>query len=86
MFDVTKRDSFLIVEKWFLELQNYVENIKVILVGNKCDKANHEVTQEEAKELAKKYDAKYLTASALTDKNINEIFSTLAIGKNIINN
>lgn len=64
-----------------MELREYAKDIQIILVGNKSDLPlnKHEVSIDEAKDLANKYGAKYLSASALEDKNINEIFSTLAV-------
>ena len=79
VFDLSKRDSFNLVEKWFLELREYAEDIKIVLVGNKCDlpKDKIEVNQLEAKELAKKFGVKFISASALDDINISDIFSTV---------
>jgi GTPase SAR1 family protein len=79
VFDLSKRDSFLLVEKWFMELKEYAGNIKIVLVGNKCDLPNNqfEVDQLEAKELAQKFGVKYISASALDDINVNDIFSTV---------
>lgn len=81
VFDLSKRDTYELVEKWLLELQSYAGSIKLVLVGNKCDATDQEVSGEEAKGLANKYGAKYIAASALAGININDIFSTLAIGK-----
>lgn len=80
VFDLTKKESFDLVEKWFEELQGYSINTKMVLVGNKCDLTNKiQVNIEEAKALANKYNATFLCSSALEDKNVSEIFSTLAI-------
>ncbi len=62
-------------------MKNYAGDIKLIIVGNKSDFPSNrlQVSNEEAKNLAAKYDSVYLAASALEDRNISEIFSTLAI-------
>ncbi len=64
-----------------MELKGYAGDIKLIIIGNKCDLPPNkvQVTNEEAKSLASKYDSVYLSASAMEDKNISDIFSTLAI-------
>jgi GTPase SAR1 family protein len=79
VFDVCKRDTFNLVEKWIVELRSYTNDINLIIIGNKCDLPNHEVQIEEALELAKKYDSKYLPVSAYSGRNVNEIFSTLTM-------
>lgn len=81
---MTKAESFEAVEKWFDELNKVTNNVNKILVGNKCDLPDLKVTSEQARDLAAQYGAKFIFASALLNKNVNEIFSTLAIGINII--
>lgn len=79
VFDPSKRDSFNLIEKWFSELREHAEDIKIVLVGNKCDLPIEkiEVSLQEAKQLAKKFGVKFISASALDDVNISEIFSTV---------
>jgi len=77
---MTKAESFEAVEKWFDELNKVTNNVNKILVGNKCDLPELKITNEQARDLAGKYGAKFISASALLNKNVNEIFSTLAIG------
>ena len=79
VFDPSKRNSFNLIEKWFTELREHAEDIKIVLVGNKCDLPNEkmEVSLQEAKELAKKFGVKFISASALDDVNISDVFSTV---------
>lgn len=81
VFDIGKKESFESLEKWILELRSYAGDIKLIIVGNKNDLPPNriQVSNEEAKALASKYDSVYISASAMEDKNISDIFSTLAI-------
>ena len=38
VFDISKEDTFLNVQKWMEEIKNgAVSNIVVLLIGNKCD-------------------------------------------------
>ena len=77
-FDFTRRETFNRAQKWFEELNQFSENNpKIILVGNKHDLDNKVVTGDEARELAEKYKAIFLSVSALTGENVNEIFSSL---------
>ncbi len=78
---MSRKESFEQVERWFTELKSYAENIKLILIGNKSDlpKSKMMVTDEEARSVAMNYGAKYLPSSAIDDRNISEIFSTLAL-------
>lgn len=78
VFDVNKRESFDLATKWFEEVNRFAEkSIKIILVANKIDLDKREVTSKEAKELANKYNGLYLEVSALTGKNIEDIFNNL---------
>ena len=69
------------IEKWIVELKGFAGDFKIIIVGNKCDlpSSKIQVTNEEAKNLAAKYDSIYICASAMEDRNVSDIFSTLAI-------
>ncbi len=78
---MTKPETLKSIEKWFDELNKVTSNVCKILVGNKCDLIDSKVNTDQARELANKYEAKFILASALENKNVSEIYSTLAIGK-----
>ena len=79
IFDVTNRETFNRATKWFNELSNYAEGKpKIVLVGNKIDLPNREISNEEASKLATKYNCFFIEASAYTGKNVEEIFHSLA--------
>ena len=48
------------------------------LVGNKCDKSERVVTEEEGKKLAEENNMHYFETSVKTDQNINEVFKYLS--------
>lgn len=78
VFDVTKRETFKLAKKWFMELDTCADsNLKIILVGNKYDLPNKDVNGDEARALAKEYKANFIEVSALTGENVDAIFETL---------
>ena len=80
VFDVNKRESFDLATKWFEEVNRFSEkSITIILVGNKIDLDKREISNQEARELAEKYKGLYLEVSALTGRNIEEIFNSLTM-------
>lgn len=100
VFDVSDRESFLDVDIWMREIDNFCVNKKIqkILIGNKID-LERKVSYEEAHFLAMKYGITYLEVSAkkpdtfsqntldsseILEKPIDNIFKILI--NNIINN
>ncbi|MHA1378911.1 MAG: GTP-binding protein [Candidatus Helarchaeota archaeon] len=78
VFDKTNRQSFLNVPRWFKEVYDNCSNtIPLILVGNKIDLPDIQVTTEEAEELAKEFNTVYFEASAKSGKSVKDIFETL---------
>ena len=53
VYDITKRDTFLSLQKWINEVRNYTaSNVVCALVGNKCDLTEErEVSVEDAEEV-----------------------------------
>jgi Ras-related protein Rab-1A len=78
---MSKPETFNSIEKWFEELNKVTSNVCKILVGNKCDLIDSKVNTDKARELADKYQARFIVASALENKNVSEIYYTLAVGK-----
>ena len=80
IFDVTKKETFNRATKWFHELNEFAEgNPKIILVGNKIDLTNRQVTKEEAISLAQQYKCNFLEVSALLGTNVDEVFNSLTL-------
>jgi len=78
VFDRTNRQSFLNIPKWFKEVYDNCGNtLPLILVGNKVDLPDIQVTTEEAQALAKEFNTIYFDASAKSGKSVNTIFETL---------
>jgi len=79
IYDVTDQNSF----KNNVNLINKVESnmnfvYTKVLVGNKCDKSERVVTEEEGKKLAEENNMNYFETSAKTDQNIIEVFKYLS--------
>ena len=47
------------------------------MVGNKCDKPDRVVTEEEGKKLADDFNMNFFETSAKTNKNVSEVFNFL---------
>ena len=82
VYDVTRKSTFnQIVTRWMAELEKYVKepNFQTILIANKIDLENKEVTREEGLDLKKKINAAdFIETSAKTGERVDEAFTKLA--------
>lgn len=76
VFDVTRQDTFSNLNAWLDELSNADtgRGIVKLLIGNKVDLPNREVSFEEAELMAKTKGMLYIETSAKTKKGITETF------------
>ena len=77
VFDITNKKSFDSINIWMNEcnLNNYTNNLDLVLIGNKSDLLRErKVTEEGAKNFAKTKNMKYYETSAFTKANIHNIF------------
>jgi len=77
VFDKTNRRSFYNVVKWVKEVYNNCGEIPLILVGNKIDLPDHQVTYDEASSIAKELNNVYFETSAKSGESVNKVFETL---------
>ncbi|MHA1263784.1 MAG: Rab family GTPase [Candidatus Helarchaeota archaeon] len=82
VFDLTNRKSFENLERWFTEIANNCVSIPVILVGNKCDLPDIEVSPAEIQALANTHKVPYFESSAKSGQSVNAIFENLS--KNLV--
>ena len=76
-YDVTDQNSFKNIRNWIKQIEaNAQTNVCKVLVGNKCDKPDRVVTEEDGKNLANEYKMNFFETSAKTNKNINEVLIT----------
>ena len=80
VYDIADKESFEKISFWMNSIKNYApENVKLILVGNKCDLVNErQVSFEEGENYAKKFNIKFFESSAKDGTNVNELFFYLA--------
>jgi small GTP-binding protein len=80
VYDVSEITTFEKISQWINQIKtnNTNENVVVLLVGNKCDVDKREVSEEQARSLAKEYGMTYFETSAMTNYNIEAAFSHLA--------
>ncbi|HMF33309.1 MAG TPA: Rab family GTPase, partial [Candidatus Lokiarchaeia archaeon] len=80
VFDVTRRETFEAIERWVSEArQGGKEGIKLILVGNKMDIPERQVTFEEGAEMGKRLGLSYIETSAKTGEMVSDAFEMLAL-------
>ncbi|KAJ7640453.1 ras-domain-containing protein [Mycena polygramma] len=77
VYDVSNRESFDALPRWFSELETYVsDKVVKILVGNKVDKEfSRQVPTVEAQAFAKRMNCLFVEASAKTSVGVKEAFT-----------
>ena len=90
VYDISSKESFNNIPTWIQECKsNGPKTISMVLVGNKKDLENErQVSFDEAKEFADKYELPFYETSTKNGENVNEIFEDSAkeIAKNIEQN
>ena len=79
MFDVTNRQSFDNLPKWFEQCEKASDKRIMFICGNKIDLKNRMITKEDGEEMAESFGTKYFEVSAKTGEGINEMFEALAL-------
>ncbi|KAH6905036.1 ras family-domain-containing protein [Coprinopsis sp. MPI-PUGE-AT-0042] len=79
VYDVSNRESFEALPRWYSELETYVsESVVKILVGNKVDKEySRQVPTSEGRKFAEKMNSAFLETSAKTAVGVKDIFQEL---------
>eukprot|EP01122_Echinamoeba_exundans_P014278 TRINITY_DN6431_c0_g1_i1.p1 TRINITY_DN6431_c0_g1~~TRINITY_DN6431_c0_g1_i1.p1 ORF type:complete len:205 (+),score=47.41 TRINITY_DN6431_c0_g1_i1:34-648(+) len=78
-FDLSRKDTFEKLDKWIEQVSRYGPvGCTRLFVGLKSD-LESTVTEEEAEALAKKNEGEYMQCSAKADKNVKEVFESIAV-------
>jgi len=79
VYDITQEQTFGNVSKWLRNIEeNAVEDVKLLLVGNKVDlEQQRQVTVRRGEKLAKQHGITFMETSAWTNVNIASAFTTL---------
>lgn len=78
VFDKTNRLSFEELDDWVMNVTQAVQNtVPILLMGNKVDMANHQVTTEEGKNYADQHKFYYIESSAKENINIENAFKLI---------
>jgi Ras-related protein Rab-1A len=81
VYDVSNGESFNKVDFWMQEIEkaNAGEIPCKILIGNKSDLPDREVTSEQGEEVAKRYNMPFMETSAKDSTNIEDMFQAMVI-------
>ena len=80
VYDVSNRKSFNDVKEWMNSLHQHADKkINIMLLANKCDVHNKEVSDEEGRLLAQSYNVPWFGVSAKTGACIDEAFMDLGV-------
>uniref|UniRef100_T1JFW5 Ras-related protein Rab-43 n=1 Tax=Strigamia maritima TaxID=126957 RepID=T1JFW5_STRMM len=82
VYDITKRSSFLNVQRWLEEVRRYTaSNVLILMIGNKCDlETLREVENVEAQAMTERVPEIITTleTSAREDTNVSTAFTCMA--------
>lgn len=79
LYDVTNQSSFDNIRAWLSEIKQYAEeDVVIMILGNKVDKANRVITKEQGEKLAKQYEVSFMETSAKTGQNVELAFMAVA--------
>ena len=75
VYDVTDPESFNNVKVWLSEIDKFAsDNVKKLLVGNKCDRKDRQVDTAATKEFADSIGIAFLETSAKDSTNVDAAF------------
>ncbi|XP_008063870.1 ras-related protein Rab-18-like isoform X3 [Carlito syrichta] len=79
LYDVTRRDTFVILNNWLNELETYCARNDIVnmLLGNTVDKENREFDRNKGLKFARKHSMFFVEASAKTCDGVQCAFEEL---------
>lgn len=80
VYDVNDRQSFDNVVRWSETISRYrSDSVIKVLIGNKTDMPNRQVSREQGEELAQKLQTRLFETSAKLNENVREVFEYTSI-------
>jgi GTP-binding nuclear protein Ran len=73
MFDVTQRETYKNIQDWYKDLVRVVENVPIVLVGNKVDSKDRKVKLKQIT-FHRKKNLQYCDVSAKSNYNFEKPF------------
>lgn len=78
VYDITNKTTFENISRWMKEIKSSTsEDLEIILIGNKIDLPDRQVTTEQGQMLADSYNIPFLETSAKTGENIKIAFEQI---------
>lgn len=83
LYDITDRKSFINIHNWLQDINNFTKDIKIILIGNKCEMENErQIKIEEAKAITQEHNILFYEVSCQNNINIEEAFNAIVTAIN----
>ena len=79
VYDSTNAQTFTNVQNWLSQInENAEQGVLKILIANKMDAPNQEVTAEQGQALAREHKMEFFQTSAKTGENVDVMFDEIA--------
>ena len=76
VYDCNQRQTFNSIANWLRQIEQHAEEgVLRILVANKIDLTDPQVTLEEGRQLAEKFKLEFFTTSAKTGQGVDDLFT-----------
>jgi small GTP-binding protein len=77
-FSLTDKKSYECVKKWMEKVQQMAEeNVPFIIIANKLDHPDRQITEQEIQDLEKQYKTQVIQTSAKSGENIDFVFTQI---------
>lgn len=78
-YDCTDEKSFANIQSWVKQIEVHARpDVVKVLIGNKCDRPDKKISEEEGRRLAERHKMGFFETSAKTGINIKETFYYMA--------
>jgi len=79
MYDITQKKTFKNIKNWYNNIKESIDisQVALIIVGNKIDEPNVEVTKDVAEKFCEQYNIQLIETSCKENINIQETFNSL---------